>query len=123
MRALLSLPALGRFRAQTVSGGVRRLATKMSSASGAAGVRIESDTMGKVEVSKAVYWGAQTERSLHNFKIGGPAARMPIEIIRGARAAARRGGAGPARKKKKSTCCHHVPPSPRAPPRAQPLPC
>ena len=49
-----------------------------------AGVRIESDTMGKVEVSNAVYWGAQTERSLNNFKIGGAAARMPIEIIRGA---------------------------------------
>ena len=122
MRALLSLPALGRFRAQTVSGGVRRLATKMSSASGAAGVRIESDTMGKVEVSKAVYWGAQTERSLHNFKIGGPAARMPIEIIRGARGGvggggvARRGAAG---RPHPATAAH-----PRSPaPCAQPLRC
>ena len=55
-----------------------------SSGGSKSGVRIESDTMGKVEVSNAVYWGAQTERSLNNFKIGGPAARMPIEIIRGA---------------------------------------
>jgi fumarate hydratase class II len=39
--------------------------------------------MGKIEVSNDVYWGAQTQRSLQNFKIGGPAARMPIEIIRG----------------------------------------
>ena len=39
--------------------------------------------MGKIEVANDVYWGAQTQRSLQNFKIGGPAARMPIEIIRG----------------------------------------
>lgn len=52
--------------------------------SSGAGTRVESDTMGKIEVSNGVYWGAQTERSLHNFKIGGPQARMPIEIIRGA---------------------------------------
>jgi len=38
--------------------------------------------MGKVEVANDVYWGAQTQRSLENFKIGGPQARMPIEIIR-----------------------------------------
>lgn len=36
----------------------------------------------QVEVSNSVYWGAQTQRSLENFKIGGPQARMPIEIIR-----------------------------------------
>jgi fumarate hydratase class II len=39
--------------------------------------------MGKINVANSVYWGAQTERSLNNFKIGGPQARMPIEIIRG----------------------------------------
>ena len=39
--------------------------------------------MGKIEVANDVYWGAQTQRSLQNFKIGGAAARMPIEIIRG----------------------------------------
>ena len=50
---------------------------------GAPGTRVESDTMGKIAVSKSVYWGAQTQRSLENFKIGGPQARMPIEIIRG----------------------------------------
>lgn len=47
------------------------------------GTRTESDTMGKVEVPNDVYWGAQTQRSLENFKIGGVQARMPIEIIRG----------------------------------------
>jgi fumarate hydratase, class II len=57
-------------------------AVSASTGAGAA-VRIESDTMGKIEVNESVYWGAQTQRSLENFKIGGPQARMPIEIIRG----------------------------------------
>jgi fumarate hydratase class II len=45
-------------------------------------MRVESDTMGKIDVPNAVYWGAQTQRSLENFKIGGAQARMPIEIIK-----------------------------------------
>ena len=44
--------------------------------------RIEKDTIGEVKVPADKYWGAQTERSRNNFKIG-PAASMPIEIIRG----------------------------------------
>ncbi len=43
-------------------------------------VRIERDTMGEVEVPSDRYWGAQTGRSLMNFKIGGE--RMPRELIR-----------------------------------------
>lgn len=42
--------------------------------------RIEQDTMGEVQVPADKYWGAQTERSRNNFKIG-PAASMPREII------------------------------------------
>ncbi len=42
--------------------------------------RIEKDTMGEVKVPANVYWGAQTQRSVLNFKIGNQ--RMPIEIIR-----------------------------------------
>src|ERR1700749_2460463 len=42
--------------------------------------RIEKDTMGEVKVPAHVYWGAQTERSRNNFKIG-PEASMPKEII------------------------------------------
>lgn len=42
--------------------------------------RIEHDTMGDVNVAADKYWGAQTERSRNNFKIG-PAASMPKEII------------------------------------------
>jgi fumarate hydratase, class II len=44
--------------------------------------RIEKDTMGKVEVPAHVYWGAQTQRSIENFKIARDTNRMPIEIIR-----------------------------------------
>ncbi len=44
--------------------------------------RIEKDTLGEVKVPLDAYWGAQTERSRSNFKIGSPAS-MPIEIIRG----------------------------------------
>ena len=42
--------------------------------------RIEKDTMGEVKVPSTRYWGAQTERSRNNFKIG-PSASMPIEIV------------------------------------------
>jgi fumarate hydratase class II len=42
--------------------------------------RIEHDTMGEVKVPAEKYWGAQTERSRNNFKIG-PEASMPKEII------------------------------------------
>ena len=38
--------------------------------------------MGPVEVPADKYWGAQTQRSINNFKIGGDKNRMPIEIIR-----------------------------------------
>lgn len=43
--------------------------------------RVERDTMGEVKVPANRYWGAQTERSRNNFKIG-PEASMPKEIIR-----------------------------------------
>ena len=44
--------------------------------------RIETDTMGEVKVPADKLWGAQTERSRNNFKIG-PEASMPLEIIYG----------------------------------------
>jgi len=44
--------------------------------------RIEKDTMGEVQVPKDVYWGAQTQRSMNNFKIGQQGS-MPKEIIYG----------------------------------------
>ncbi|MGB5609874.1 class II fumarate hydratase [Eudoraea sp.] len=44
--------------------------------------RIEKDTMGEVKVPSDKYWGAQTERSRNNFKIGSPAS-MPLDVIMG----------------------------------------
>lgn len=40
--------------------------------------RIEKDTMGEMKVPADRYWGAQTQRSFQNFKVGG---KMPVEII------------------------------------------
>lgn len=42
--------------------------------------RIEKDTMGEVKVPSQAYWGAQTQRSTENFKIGGD--RFPREMIK-----------------------------------------
>jgi fumarate hydratase, class II len=44
--------------------------------------RIEKDTMGEVKVPSHVYWGAQTQRSIENFKIAQDINRMPKEIIK-----------------------------------------
>ena len=44
--------------------------------------RIEKDTMGEVKVPADKYWGAQTERSRNNFKIG-PSGSMPLEVVYG----------------------------------------
>ena len=44
--------------------------------------RIEKDTMGEVKVPSDKLWGAQTERSRNNFKIG-PSASMPLEVLYG----------------------------------------
>ena len=43
--------------------------------------RIEKDTLGEVKVDAEKYWGAQTQRSIQNFRIGGDGDKMPIEVI------------------------------------------
>ena len=43
-------------------------------------MRTESDSIGEIEVPANRYWGAQTQRSLHNFKIGGE--KMPAPLVR-----------------------------------------
>jgi fumarate hydratase class II len=43
-------------------------------------MRLETDSMGPIEVPADRYWGAQTQRSLHHFPIGDD--RMPIEVVR-----------------------------------------
>jgi fumarate hydratase class II len=47
-----------------------------------ANTRTESDAFGEVQVQSDKYWGAQTERSLENFKINQPQDRMPPPIVR-----------------------------------------
>ena len=44
--------------------------------------RIEKDTMGEVKVPADVLWGAQTQRSIENFKIAQDTNKMPKEIIK-----------------------------------------
>ncbi|MFZ9662063.1 MAG: lyase family protein, partial [Chitinophagaceae bacterium] len=44
--------------------------------------RIEKDTMGEVKVPAQAYYGAQTQRSIDNFKIAQDINRMPKEIIK-----------------------------------------
>src|SRR5947207_2365555 len=44
------------------------------------GTRIETDSFGPVEVAEDRYWGAQAERSLHNFRIGWE--KQPLPIVR-----------------------------------------
>ena len=43
--------------------------------------RIEKDTMGEVKVPSHVFWGAQTQRSIENFKIAQDINRMPKPVI------------------------------------------
>ena len=57
-----------------------RIAMSNQSPNQAPQIRIETDSMGEVEVRSDKYWGAQTQRSLHHFNIGGD--RMPREMIR-----------------------------------------
>ncbi|KAK8210390.1 fumarase fum1 [Zalaria obscura] len=45
-------------------------------------MRTESDAFGEIQVPADKYWGAQTERSLENFKINQPQDRMPPPIVR-----------------------------------------
>ncbi|MDH4617442.1 class II fumarate hydratase [Brevibacillus sp. AY1] len=42
--------------------------------------RIERDTLGEIQVPASAWWGAQTQRSLQNFRIG--TEKMPLEVVR-----------------------------------------
>ncbi|KAJ3059016.1 fumarase fum1, partial [Quaeritorhiza haematococci] len=44
--------------------------------------RVEKDTFGELQVPSEKYWGAQTQRSLMNFNIGGPSERIPEPVIK-----------------------------------------
>ncbi len=53
-----------------------------SSTANMASTRTESDAFGEIQVPSDRYWGAQTERSLENFRINQPQDRMPPPIVR-----------------------------------------
>ena len=44
--------------------------------------RIERDSLGEVKVASNRLWGSQTQRSLDNFRIGGPSERMPLALVK-----------------------------------------
>eukprot|EP00892_Ulva_mutabilis_P001797 jgi/Ulvmu1/11618/UM008_0019.1 len=74
-------------RALTLSGLLQRSAWPVEACSfttrfKAAQTRTEADTFGPLEVPADKYWGAQTQRSTMNFKIGGARERMPEPVVR-----------------------------------------
>lgn len=56
--------------------------TFISTTSRMASTRTETDAFGEIQVPSDKYWGAQTERSLENFKINQPQDRMPPPIVK-----------------------------------------
>jgi fumarate hydratase class II len=58
------------------------LRTFVSTVRMAGPTRTETDAFGEIQVPSDRYWGAQTERSLENFKINQPQDRMPPPIVR-----------------------------------------
>src|ERR1700740_2940198 len=78
MRSFLSVSCSRGGRAS--SRNIRKCAMDQSTKSNQAGAtRVETDSFGGIEVPADRYWGAQTERSRTNFRIGQD--RMPIEIV------------------------------------------
>lgn len=69
-----------RVAATNEDGSTCRVVHGVTGIVGGCGTRTEKDTMGTIEVPEDRYWGAQTQRSLQNFRIGGQ--RMPLPVIR-----------------------------------------
>ena len=61
----------------------RRCIPRTMSTASSATTRTESDAFGPLEVENTRLWGAQTQRSIMNFPIGGPESKMPLQVIRG----------------------------------------
>merc|ERR1712202_27263 len=59
----------------------QRLLTMSTKLGSADEIRVETDSFGDLNVPANKYYGAQTARSMMNFKIGGPSEQMPIEFI------------------------------------------
>ncbi|SCU80982.1 LADA_0B10572g1_1 [Lachancea dasiensis] len=67
---------------QSATGPFSRLLSSTSAGGLKNKVRVETDAFGEIEVPSDKYWGAQTQRSLENFKIGGARERMPEPLVR-----------------------------------------
>lgn len=76
-RALSTAPRYPQLQAQNTP--QRR---QFTSTTKMASTRTESDAFGEIQVPADKYWGAQTERSLENFKINQPQDRMPPPIVK-----------------------------------------
>merc|ERR1719399_1825051 len=76
MRGMLAHGMAGPMLARRATAAMRLPLSRLLS------TRTESDAFGPIEVSTDVLWGAQTQRSLQNFPIGGSAARMPEPVIK-----------------------------------------
>ncbi|SCU87642.1 LAME_0D10902g1_1 [Lachancea meyersii CBS 8951] len=63
-------------------GTVSKLLSTSAVAGSSKNYRVETDAFGEIRVPSDKYWGAQTQRSLENFKIGGPRERMPEPVVR-----------------------------------------
>ncbi|KNE70183.1 fumarate hydratase, mitochondrial [Allomyces macrogynus ATCC 38327] len=70
-------------RAQALTASVKPNTRAFSAAAAAMQqFRTEKDTFGPIQVPADKYWGAQTQRSIQNFNIGGPTERMPEPLIK-----------------------------------------
>lgn len=77
------LPLLPRENKVTMSASAASGSSDLHTSSASSNARTESDAFGEIMVDNTRYWGAQTQRSLMNFPIGGRESRMPIEVIKG----------------------------------------
>uniref|UniRef100_A0A7E4V0U9 fumarate hydratase n=1 Tax=Panagrellus redivivus TaxID=6233 RepID=A0A7E4V0U9_PANRE len=73
------VPATGSRIASARSATGKQIIRMMAASTGE--FRVERDTFGELKVPAEKYYGAQTARSLQNFKIGGPEERMPLPVI------------------------------------------
>jgi fumarate hydratase, class II len=81
-RATTSSSALTSSQHTLSAASIHRRQFHASSARMASSTRTESDAFGEIQVPADKYWGAQTERSLENFRINQPQDRMPPPIVK-----------------------------------------
>ncbi|RLN87144.1 hypothetical protein BBJ28_00013247, partial [Nothophytophthora sp. Chile5] len=77
-----SSPSADMLAAMGKASGVTSMRMTVQTARAASTFRVETDSLGEVKVDDSKYWGAQTQRSLENFPIGGVRERMPMPVIK-----------------------------------------